>query len=281
MQDRNSRIVETPLAVRFPDASRGRIPCPLVQRRFQRSTCAWNRHATGPIRPDSLANHGRSAALLHTRTVIGTASQVHRAGAGVQGVFARRMVARPAPASPGDIAPWPHGPSSRAPHGFSDHARKRQAPPCPSASARRPGVLGRGCRGPRSCIRQSGLHRVAAGRPGRNAVEVRPSRAHRVPRGLRRLSRNPPASLPRWQRTMDAAAGRRGGNQPWCGIDRGTSGLLDAARTSDGNVAIYHYDAARRLIQEDVTEPGGGFSVRRMTHDAMSQPTRVEIGRDP
>lgn len=43
----------------------------------------------------------------------------------------------------------------------------------------------------------------------------------------------------------------------------GASGLLEEKRTSDGNVVLYHYDDARRLIQEDMTEPGGGFSVRR------------------
>lgn len=43
---------------------------------------------------------------------------------------------------------------------------------------------------------------------------------------------------------------------------------------------VYHYDAARRLIQEDVTEPGGSFAVKRYTYNAMSQPIKVEVGRD-
>jgi YD repeat-containing protein len=60
----------------------------------------------------------------------------------------------------------------------------------------------------------------------------------------------------------------------------GASGLLDAIHTDDGNTVVYHYDAARRLIQEDMTEPGNTYSVRRITHDAMSQPIKVEIGRD-
>jgi len=60
----------------------------------------------------------------------------------------------------------------------------------------------------------------------------------------------------------------------------GASGLLDAKTTSDGNTAYYHYDAARRLVQEDLTEPGGGYSVKRYTYDAMSNPIKIEIGRD-
>lgn len=60
----------------------------------------------------------------------------------------------------------------------------------------------------------------------------------------------------------------------------GASGLLDAKTASDGNAAYYHYDAARRLIQEDLTEPGGGHSVKRYTYDAMSNPIKIEIGRD-
>lgn len=60
----------------------------------------------------------------------------------------------------------------------------------------------------------------------------------------------------------------------------GASGLLDAKTTSDGNTAYYHYDAARRLVQEDLTEPGGGHAVKRYTYDAMSNPIKIEIGRD-
>ncbi|WP_454830401.1 DUF6531 domain-containing protein [Pseudoxanthomonas wuyuanensis] len=60
----------------------------------------------------------------------------------------------------------------------------------------------------------------------------------------------------------------------------GASGLLDAKTTSDGNTAYYHYDAARRLVQEDLTEPGGGYAVKRYTYDAMSNPIKIEIGRD-
>lgn len=60
----------------------------------------------------------------------------------------------------------------------------------------------------------------------------------------------------------------------------GASGLLDAKSTTDGNIAHYHYDAARRLIQEDLTEPGGGHAVKRYTYDAMSNPLKIEIGRD-
>ena len=60
----------------------------------------------------------------------------------------------------------------------------------------------------------------------------------------------------------------------------GASGLLEAKSTSDGNTSLYHYDSARRLIQEDLTEPGGGYVVKRYTYDAMSNPIKVEIGRD-
>lgn len=60
----------------------------------------------------------------------------------------------------------------------------------------------------------------------------------------------------------------------------GASGLLEAKATPDGNTALYHYDAARRLIQEDLTEPGGGYAVKRYTYDAMSNPTKIEVGRD-
>lgn len=60
----------------------------------------------------------------------------------------------------------------------------------------------------------------------------------------------------------------------------GASGLLDAKTTSDGNDVFYHYDIARRLIQEDLTEPGGGFAVKRYTYDAMSNPIKIEIGRE-
>jgi YD repeat-containing protein len=60
----------------------------------------------------------------------------------------------------------------------------------------------------------------------------------------------------------------------------GASGLLDAKTTSDGNEVFYHYDIARRLIQEDLTEPGGGFAVKRYTYDAMSNPIKIEIGRE-
>lgn len=60
----------------------------------------------------------------------------------------------------------------------------------------------------------------------------------------------------------------------------GASGLLDAKTTSDGNTAYYHYDSARRLIQADLTEPGGGHSVKRYTYDAMSNPIKIEMGRD-
>lgn len=59
----------------------------------------------------------------------------------------------------------------------------------------------------------------------------------------------------------------------------GASGLLDAITTSDDNTILYHYDAARRLIQEDLTEPGGSFAVKRYTYNAMSLPVKVEIGR--
>lgn len=60
----------------------------------------------------------------------------------------------------------------------------------------------------------------------------------------------------------------------------GASGLLDAVTTSDGNTIFYHYDIARRLIREEITEPGGGYAVKRYTYNAMSQPTKVEVGRD-
>ena len=60
----------------------------------------------------------------------------------------------------------------------------------------------------------------------------------------------------------------------------GASGLLDAMHTADGNTVMYHYDAARRLIQEDRTEPDGTFSVRRISYNAMSQPIRIEVGRE-
>lgn len=58
------------------------------------------------------------------------------------------------------------------------------------------------------------------------------------------------------------------------------NGLLDAKATTDGNIVQYHYDAARRLIQEDLTEPGGSHAVKRYTYDAMSNPIKIEIGRD-
>jgi YD repeat-containing protein len=60
----------------------------------------------------------------------------------------------------------------------------------------------------------------------------------------------------------------------------GASGLLDAKATTDGNIVQYHYDAARRLIQEDLTERGGSHAVKRYTYDAMSNPIKIEIGRD-
>jgi YD repeat-containing protein len=60
----------------------------------------------------------------------------------------------------------------------------------------------------------------------------------------------------------------------------GASGLLEARQTADGNTTVYHHDDARRLIQEDVTEPGGTFAVRRTTLNANSQPLKAEIGRD-
>lgn len=60
----------------------------------------------------------------------------------------------------------------------------------------------------------------------------------------------------------------------------GASGLLDAIHTDDGNTVVNHHDTARRLIQQDVTEPGGTFSVRRITYNAMSVPIKVEVGRD-
>ncbi|MGO4550473.1 DUF6531 domain-containing protein [Lysobacter sp. 2RAF19] len=60
----------------------------------------------------------------------------------------------------------------------------------------------------------------------------------------------------------------------------GRNGLLDAVHSADGATAIYHYDAAHRLIQEDRTEPDGTFAVRRITYNAMSLPTRIEVGRD-
>lgn len=60
----------------------------------------------------------------------------------------------------------------------------------------------------------------------------------------------------------------------------GASGLLDAVDQSDGNTLYYHYDAAQRLVQEDLTEPGGSHAVKRYTYDLMSRPTKVEVGRD-
>jgi YD repeat-containing protein len=60
----------------------------------------------------------------------------------------------------------------------------------------------------------------------------------------------------------------------------GASGLLDAKTHSDGSSVYYHYDAAQRLLQEDLTEPGGGFAVKRYTYNAMSKPIKIEIGRD-
>ena len=61
----------------------------------------------------------------------------------------------------------------------------------------------------------------------------------------------------------------------------GASGLLEAVQHADGNTVLYHYDAARRLVQEDRTEPDGSFAVRRITYNALSLPTKVEVGRDP
>jgi len=60
----------------------------------------------------------------------------------------------------------------------------------------------------------------------------------------------------------------------------GANGLLDAIQSADGSAVIYHYDAARRLIQEDMTAPGGGYEVRRTSYNAMSRSVRVEVGRD-
>ncbi|WP_197427170.1 DUF6531 domain-containing protein [Noviluteimonas gilva] len=60
----------------------------------------------------------------------------------------------------------------------------------------------------------------------------------------------------------------------------GENGLLDTIHTADGNSVLYHYDVAHRLIQEDRTEPEGSFSVRRITYNAMSQPIRIEVGRE-
>ena len=60
----------------------------------------------------------------------------------------------------------------------------------------------------------------------------------------------------------------------------GASGLLDAVTSSDGNAVYRHYDSAHRLIQEDQIEPGGGYAVKRYTYDAMSNPIKVEVGRD-
>lgn len=60
----------------------------------------------------------------------------------------------------------------------------------------------------------------------------------------------------------------------------GAGGLLDAATTPDGNTTYYHYDAAHRLTQEDLTESGGGYAVKRYTYDAMSNPIKIEVGRD-
>jgi YD repeat-containing protein len=60
----------------------------------------------------------------------------------------------------------------------------------------------------------------------------------------------------------------------------GASGLLEAVQSADGNTVLFHHDAARRLVQEDMTEPDGAFAVRRTTYNAMSQPIKVETGRD-
>lgn len=60
----------------------------------------------------------------------------------------------------------------------------------------------------------------------------------------------------------------------------GASGLLDAVHYADGNIVMYHYDAARRLTQEDRTDPSGGYEVKRFFYNANSQPVRVEVGRD-
>lgn len=60
----------------------------------------------------------------------------------------------------------------------------------------------------------------------------------------------------------------------------GASGLLEAMQSSDGKTILYHYDAARRLIQEDLAAPGGGYEVRRTFYNGMSQPVRIETGRE-
>lgn len=60
----------------------------------------------------------------------------------------------------------------------------------------------------------------------------------------------------------------------------GASGLLDAVAQTDGNTTYYHYDAAQRLVQEELTEPGGSHAVKRYTYDVMSNPIKIEVGRD-
>jgi YD repeat-containing protein len=61
----------------------------------------------------------------------------------------------------------------------------------------------------------------------------------------------------------------------------GASGLLDAVQSGDGNTIVFHYDAARRLVQEDMTEPDGSFAVRRTTYKRDVAADPGEIGRDP
>ncbi len=60
----------------------------------------------------------------------------------------------------------------------------------------------------------------------------------------------------------------------------GASGLLEAISSTDGNMSIYHYDAARRLVQQELSDVAGGYAVKRLTYDAMSNPLKIEIGRD-
>ena len=60
----------------------------------------------------------------------------------------------------------------------------------------------------------------------------------------------------------------------------GANGLLDAVYSADESTLLYHYDAARRLTQEDRSDPAGGYEVKRYFYNANSQPVRVEVGRD-
>jgi hypothetical protein len=60
----------------------------------------------------------------------------------------------------------------------------------------------------------------------------------------------------------------------------GDSGLLDAVASTDGSAVYRHYDGAQRLVQEDQVQPGGGYEVKRYAYDAMSNPIKIEVGRD-